>query len=547
MTEMDDLHFEERSKVSLSNKKYKVVITVVVLLLLLVFVLAFFMFRNQTNQKDYDSNDVSKTNGTEIDSGYFENSTQNKHTTELQSDTIIENTDETYINPDKNSEAESQISEDQDPQSMENLQEKDPGTEIELSQILIAEGAAETKEQTVGIDVSKYQGNINWEEVASSGIDFAMIRVGYRTMETGTIKEDSSAKYNLQEATANGIKVGAYFFSTAITEEEAREEAQWTADFISRYKITYPVAYNCEGFENENSRQYSLTKEARTGIAKAFLDQIYSSGYTPMFYASKNELKEDAKWITSELEKIYKIWLSWYPSEPYPDTPDADYEGSYAMWQYTNNAILNGIDYPVDVNVAYFGYEGENTAKNEEAPDIVGVNIEAGHHFSETSERVTAKEATNLRDIPSQGEDSKVILTLQNGQIAERTGISNSGWSRVVYEGKTYYAVSSLLTTDLTPKTLTNEAANNNSTENGLKTDFTICAETVMPKIEVNLRNIPSVTDSESIVVATAKYGETFKRTGYNEELGWSRVEYNGQTLYCVSSYIYVYEAVSEE
>ncbi len=440
----------------------------------------------------------------------------------------------------------------EDPQNTANQLTTELGAEVDLVKILTAEGVAETAEQTIGIDVSKYQGNIDWVKVADTGIDFAMIRVGYRTMEKGEIIEDSSARYNLQEATANGIKVGAYFFSTAITESEAIEEAEWTADFISQYKITYPVAYNCEGFENAKSRQYNLTKEERTDFAKVFLNQIYDCGYTPMFYASKNELTNDSKWIASELEKSYKIWVSWYPEAPFPDTPDAEYAGLHAMWQYTNNGTIQGIDEPVDINVAYFGYEGENSAQSNTAPERVEADVEAGHQFKDVEETVTAKEATNLRNVPSQGDDSTVMLTLYNGQTAIRTGISSSGWSRVILNGETYYAVSSLLTTDLTVKTpepaapSVTDTPENTTSGDGIKTVFSPCDETVMPKMEVNLRTIPSVTDPDSIVVATAKFGETFKRTGINTDYGWSRVEYNGQTLYCVSSYIYVYE-LSEE
>lgn len=428
----------------------------------------------------------------------------------------------------------------QDPQNSENLVSEESGVVTEVTDILLAKGSAENAETTIGIDVSKYQGNIDWKQVAASGIDFAIIRVGYRTMESGEIVEDSSAKYNLQEATANGIKAGAYFFSTAITEEEAMEEAKWTAEFISQYKITYPVAYNCEGYENQKSRQYNLTNEERTALAKAFLNEIYDNGYTPMFYASRNELINDNKWLTSELEKSYKIWVSWYPDLPYPDVPNADYLGVHSMWQYTNNGTIAGIQSPVDVNVAYFGYDTEAAAQNSEAPEQVGIDIEAGHNFTEVKETVTAKDATNLRDIPSQGEDSQVMLTLQNGQTATRTGISSSGWSRVVYNGETYYAVSSLLTTDLTIKTP--EPTPQPALDDGIQTEFTSCDEMVSPKIEVNLRNIPSVTNAESTVVVTAQYGEVFRRTGINEDLGWSRVEYNGQILYCVSSYVYVYE-----
>lgn len=408
-------------------------------------------------------------------------------------------------------------------------------------QVLMAGGVTQIDEITLGIDVSKYQGNIDWAKVAAAGIDFAIVRVGNRTLEDGRIVEDSSARYNLQEAAANGIALGAYFFSTAVTEEEALEEAEWTAELIAGYPITYPVVYDCERFEKPESRQHGMSVEARTALAECFLQKIYEYGYTPMFYGGRNELAGDNQWITSELEKQYKIWVSWYPEKPYPETADPGYGGACDMWQYSNTGAVDGIVGPVDLNVAYFGYDGIREALGEQAPEQVGADAEAGHLFYSVDETVTAKDATNLRNVPSQGADSTVMLTLQNGQTALRTGVSDSGWSRLEYQGETYYAVSSLLTTDLTVKQPAPVEE-----DDGIKTVFTPCEEQVSPKIEVNLRSIPSVTNAEASVVATAKYGEVFRRTGINTDLGWSRVEYNGQTLYCVSSYIYVIENAQE-
>ncbi len=189
-----------------------------------------------------------------------------------------------------------------------------------------------------------------------------------------------------------------------------------------------------------------------------------------------------------------------------------------------------------------------NTSETNNPPDEAmeeNTIVIDGHRFSAVDEKVTAKEATNLRNVPSQGENSQVIITLLNGQIATRTAVSDHGWSQVVYEGETYYAVSSLLTTDLSVKAP--EPTQAPVTDNDIKTEFVACDEIVSAKIEVNLRNIPSTTSENSYVVASIKYGEKIKRTGYNEDHGWSRVEYNGQILYCVSSYIYVIEEPDEE
>lgn len=407
--------------------------------------------------------------------------------------------------------------------------EEAPGADVDVKKI-VAEN--ETDEITIGIDVAKYQGTIDWKKVSDSGIDFAIVRVGYRTLVSGEIVADSNAKYNMQEAQKYGIKVGAYFFSTAVSEAEAIEEANWVADYISKYQITYPVAYNCEGFETVNSRQYSMTKTQRTDVALAFLNRITERDYIGMFYASTSELQAEAKWETTRIETSYKIWVAQYPNDPYPQKEAPDYEGTYAMWQYTNQGTIAGIDKPVDVNVAYFGFNKITGAQSSETPESVQADPEALMNFQEVNETVTAKEKTNLRNKPSQGSDSSVLFTLSNGETATRTGVSNSGWSRVIYNGKTCYAVSSYLTTDLNYQPPQPEA------DTGFKTKFTDVNEQVTAKEEVNLRTMPSVTDAGSQVVATIKNGDVVTRTGVNTELGWSRVEYNGQTLYCISSYL---------
>lgn len=426
----------------------------------------------------------------------------------------------------------------QDPQteSMGN----ETGASVDVSALLSSGAAAESAETTFGIDVARYQGTINWSQVAASGVQFAMVRVGYRTQTTGEIVADSNAKYNMQEAQANGIKLGAYFFSTAVTKDEAIEEANWVADYISQYQITYPVAFNCEGFESGDSRQKNLTQTERTDIAIAFLNQIYNRGYTPMFYAAKNELTADAKWDTTRIEKNYKIWVSQYPAVSYPETPKSDYTGVHAMWQHTNQGTVPGISKPVDVDIAYFGYEGTADAQSDVTPETVTADVEALMNFSDVNETVTAKESTNLRNIPSQGDDATVVATLQNGETAARTGISDSGWSRVSYNGQTLYAVSSYLTTDLSysAPAETAGAQEGAGSGDGLKTKFTDCNDLVTAKIEVNLRALPSVTNPDATVIAVLKNGETVTRTGINTDYGWSRVDYNGQTLYCISSYL---------
>ena len=430
--------------------------------------------------------------------------------------------------------AEEESNEDaEDPQSSSMSTEQ--GTEVDVTRLLSSGTVEETNRVTIGIDVARYQGTIDWTQVAASGIDFAMVRVGYRADTSREICEDTNAKYNMQEAQKNGIKVGVYFFSTATTTEEAKAEADWVADYISRYQITYPVAYDCEGFDQPGSAQYNLTNAQRTDIAIAFLQEIYNRGYTPMFYASMGELSGNAKWDTTRIESTYRIWVSQYPAAPYPETAGSSYSGTHAMWQYTNRGTVAGISKPVDVNVAYFGYEGTAEAVNQETPEEAHADVEALMNFTEVNETVTAKDSTNLRDIPSQGGDSTVLYTLRNGETATRTGVSDSGWSRLTYDGRTVYAVSSYLTTDLQYQA---PVPAPEGSGDGLKTKFADRNEQVTAKIEVNLRSLPSVINPDATVVAVLHNGEYVTRTGINEEYGWSRVDYNGQTLYCISSYL---------
>lgn len=417
----------------------------------------------------------------------------------------------------------------EDPQAEKEQDEENVGADVNVSEMV---DENKTNETTYGIDVSKYQGNIDWKKVADSGIDFAMIRVGYRAMANGEIVEDSSAKYNMQEAQKYGVKIGAYFFSTAVSKEEAIGEANWVADYIAQYQITYPVAYNCEGFEKESSRQYSMTKEQRTDAAMAFLETIAEHGYAPMFYAAKGELENETKWETERISSIYSVWVAQYPEKPYPETSSSDYTGAFSMWQHTNQGKVPGISQPVDLNIAYFGYAFTKDAKEDGTPEQVGINVEALMNFTNVNETVTAKDKTNLRNKPSQGSDSSVLHTLTNGETVTRTGISPSGWSRVDYNGTTYYAVSNYLTTDLNYKPPTQEP------DDGIKTEFTKVNEKVTPKEAVNLRKLPSVTHEDAEIVVQIKNGDVVTRTGISHEMGWSRVEYDGQILYCISSYL---------
>ena len=281
----------------------------------------------------------------------------------------------------------------------------------------------EAKGISVGIDVSKYQGNIDWKAVKNDGVEFAMIRVGYRGYETGEIALDPYFYQNVKGATNNGVKVGIYFYSVAKTELEAMEEAKWTVNIIRNYKITYPVAFDLEDFD-----RYRLTGVSNAQLNKnavAFLEYIKKSGYQPMHYGSKS--KFGAVWNMNTLNK-YKIWLAHY-------TTSTDYAGIYNMWQYSSKGSVKGINGYVDMNIAYFRYsqEAKEAASEEELRKDPNKEVIDSTPFTETNEQAKTTTGVNFRRSPSTYLDN-IIQMLNNGEMVLITGTSNNGWARVQYK-----------------------------------------------------------------------------------------------------------------
>lgn len=204
------------------------------------------------------------------------------------------------------------------------------------------------------IDVSKYQGDVDWKKVKQSGIDYAMIRIGYRGYgEKGTINIDEKYENNIKNAISAGIKVGVYFFSQAITEAEAAAEANQVLKWIGENEISLPVTIDFEYASSENGsigRLYNanLTKEAATNVCRAFCETIKVAGYSPMVYANKHMLENSLD--ASALAEKYEIWIANYN---YVNS----YEGGYTFWQYTQNGNVDGIAGNVDKNFWYVDQE----------------------------------------------------------------------------------------------------------------------------------------------------------------------------------------------
>lgn len=366
-------------------------------------------------------------------------SANNNNVTTAESTSNGDNTDNTESTDNSNNNNNEEVS-DGDPQKRYT---EENGKEVTMASLLGDNGAYSN-----GADVSKLQGRINWMKVAESGIDYVMIRVGYRSDTDGTICEDKYASYNLISAQAVGLKVGVYFYSTAVNEEEAEQEAHWVINYVAGYSITYPVVYRCEDYTSESSRMYGLSNDERTENALAFMNTISEAGYNAMLYAGKNELEGNSQWNTDDIEEQYPVWLASYNEGAYPLVSAPDYDGVCAMWTYTNKGHVGGIYEDVDMNVAYFSYDREADPFDPDDRLYDRINeAELGIVFKSVDETVTAKEETTLRSRP----DIKgtVEYVLYNGDTARRTALGDNGWSRLEYNGETVYAITSYLTTDL--------------------------------------------------------------------------------------------------
>lgn len=194
-----------------------------------------------------------------------------------------------------------------------------------------------------GIDISRHNGNIDWNAVKASGVDYVIIRCGYRGSATGVLIEDENFKKNIRNATAAGLKVGIYVFSQAINEVEAVKEASLAVSLAKGYNLTYPIFIDTE---SSGGRADKIDVATRTAVVNAFCQTVASAGYQPGIYASKS-------WFETKLNMgaigNYKIWLAQYSAAP-------TYKGRYDMWQYTSKGKISGIKGNVDLNYSYLGY-----------------------------------------------------------------------------------------------------------------------------------------------------------------------------------------------
>jgi len=204
----------------------------------------------------------------------------------------------------------------------------------------------DAKNVKYGIDVSSWQGDIDWNKVAADGVDFAMIRVGYTGYSLGNINVDANFEKNIKGALDAGLKVGVYYFSQAVSAAEARKEARFVLDTIEGYNITYPVVFDWESINSASARTTGVSGDTLTLAADSFCSMIEGAGYRPMvyFYQEIGYLKYDLTALDS-----YDFWLA-----EYSDAPGFYYD--FQMWQYTSKGKVDGIEGDVDMNICFKRY-----------------------------------------------------------------------------------------------------------------------------------------------------------------------------------------------
>ena len=194
----------------------------------------------------------------------------------------------------------------------------------------------------IGIDVSEWQGEIDWDKVKNAGVEFAILRIGYQKGFGGTCELDDCFERNIKEANRVNIPVGIYFYSYAVNKEEAKEQAKWVTEHLSGYKVDLPIAFDWESWGSFVKQKFSLYKFNSMGHAFIdFIENETNGGWTGMLYGSKYYLENI--WQAKDFKTV---WLANY-------TEETEYKGKYKYWQMTNTGIVDGIEGDVDINIKY--------------------------------------------------------------------------------------------------------------------------------------------------------------------------------------------------
>lgn len=267
-----------------------------------------------------------------------------------------------------------------------------------------------------GIDVSRWQGEINWSQVAADDVSFVMLG----TRSKGAV--DPYFHRNIQQASAAGVKVGVYIYSLAVTVEMAEAEADFVLDLIHDYPVSYPVA-----FDMEDSTQGNLSKEELAAIANAFCKKISDSGYYPIIYANEN-------WLKNKLDMSlmdYPVWVARYSARPSYQNP--------VMWQATSTGSVKGINGNVDIDFQFKDFSGQIPANTWRT--INGKRYYYSNYAKQKN--AWAQDSSDWYYMDSEGLASTGWITVSGSRyyLDETTGKMQTGWRQD--QGKWYYLGSS--------------------------------------------------------------------------------------------------------
>ncbi|MDB7980719.1 MULTISPECIES: glycoside hydrolase family 25 protein [Faecalicoccus] len=196
-------------------------------------------------------------------------------------------------------------------------------------------------ESKIGIDVSEHNGTIDWTAVTGTGIDFAFIRAGYRGGIEGKIHEDATFAYNMEQAQDKGLKLGVYWYSSAINTTELQEEIDFVLSLVSSYSIDLPIVFDMEFFDEQEGRINTLSVEEKTDLALMFCDAMEEHGYESMIYGNLD-------WFYNQLDfsriQDRNLWYAAYQDKP-------AMQDRFMIWQYSHTGTLPGISTNVDMNI----------------------------------------------------------------------------------------------------------------------------------------------------------------------------------------------------
>ena len=343
-----------------------------------------------------------------------------------------------------------------------------------------------------GIDVSKWNGNINWRSVKNSGVDYVIIRAGY-----GTSTIDPKFKTYIEGAKSVGLKIGVYWFSYATTPDNAAMEAQACLNAISPYKssVTYPVFFDFEydSVRYANNNGVKVTRDLASRMATSFLNKVESKGYTSGIYTNKDF---SSTYFNSDLINSNNMWVAQYSSTNTFGKP-------YSMWQYSEKGSVPGISGYVDMNYTCLKTFGGSSGSEEPSTP------------SENQGITTA----NVNFRKSASTSSSIIETIPKNTTVEVVDKSTSGWYKVKYKGNTGYVSKDYVK-------LNGSGSDDNTPPSS--------SEKGVTSANVNFRKSASTSSS---IIATIPKNTTVEVVGKSTS-GWYKVKYKGNTGYVSKDYV---------